>query len=684
MKRAILVLKLLLLALPLLGSDCGPGLGYDGDLESAERQFAPQWSPDGALLVWGSGEAVFSVDTEGSRVRVLSESRELYDADVSPSVSPDGSRIVYATFKHETSFLGSLRDWEVETSQTDGTERRRLTKNSVADVNPEWSPDGSRIAWVSGSSIQVMRSDGSDAREIAPSVTAMALPPQWSPDGRKIAFIAREERDPSEVKGTNIEYEYVLYVATEDGSGLTRVSESLRISPTWSPDGLHLAFVKPIGKARSSTYIAKADGSESRELLSSSPGYNLSWSPSGGHILFSNPGVSVINLTGSILQTFDVDGMSFASWSPDGTSIAVHSTAVIFTMAADGSNRRLLAKRITERDWTPALGEGVQRTHPDNVIYLDPAQSPHRYPDPSECRRNAAQRGTVAACMTLLRVGESLAANPPLDWDPLESLDRWEGVGIEGTWVVSLHLSQRSMTGHIPPALGSLAFLQEIDFGDNWLTGSIPEELGNLSELQVLNLSFNKLTGGIPPELGNLEELLLLALSTNMLGGEIPSELGSLSRLERMFLESNRLNGQIPPELGALHRLQLMNLSLNELNGEIPAELAGLRELAHLLLGDNELTGRIPPGLGSLPQIQEIDLAYNRLVGPIPSDMLTNNASLNFAGMESNGCTPSEWKQHQYRVRFFGLGHVYCDDEEDVQPTATPVLLIPAMPSPTP
>ena len=42
LKRLFLILKLLLLTLPMLGSDCGPGLSYEYDLASAERQFAPQ------------------------------------------------------------------------------------------------------------------------------------------------------------------------------------------------------------------------------------------------------------------------------------------------------------------------------------------------------------------------------------------------------------------------------------------------------------------------------------------------------------------------------------------------------------------------------------------------------------------------------------------------------------------
>ena len=505
----------------------------------------------------------------------------------------------------------------------------------------------------------------------------MTLPPQWSPDGRKIAFIAREERDPAEVKGIYIEYEYLLYVAAEDGSGLTRVSESLIVSPAWSPDGLHLAFVKSVGKARSSTYVAKADGSKSRELISFTPGHNLSWSPSGDYILFSNGGVSIVAVTRSILQTFDGDGADYASWSPDGTSIAVHrkyrprdgTVGVIFTMDADGSNPRVLATKETYRDWVAKHGEQVQQEHLSNTIYLDPAQAPHRYPSPSVCMIVAAQRGMIAECMTLLRVGASLAANLPLDWDPREPLYGWEGVEVgrsnEGDRVVSLRLHQRRMTGSISPMLGNLAFLEEIDLRDNWLTGSIPKELGSLSELEVLSLSHNRLTGSIPPELGSLQNLAMFGLDSNMLQGRIPPELGRMSNLENMFLGSNRLSGQIPPQLGELHQLKSMDLSFNELSGEIPAELADLNKLEYLRLGQNELTGTIPRGLGSQhirQHIREIDLGYNRLVGPIPSDMFANNATLSFVGLELTECIPSEWRQYQYRVKSFGFGHDYCDD----------------------
>ena len=54
----------------------------------------------------------------------------------------------------------------------------------------------------------------------------------------------------------------------------------------------------------------------------------------------------------------------------------------------------------------------------------------------------------------------------------------------------------------IPPELGSLTMLQELDLSDNHLSGVIPPKLGSLANLQRLSLDNNQLSGVIPPELG--------------------------------------------------------------------------------------------------------------------------------------------------------------------------------------
>ncbi|KAG4086869.1 L domain-like protein [Neocallimastix lanati (nom. inval.)] len=85
----------------------------------------------------------------------------------------------------------------------------------------------------------------------------------------------------------------------------------------------------------------------------------------------------------------------------------------------------------------------------------------------------------------------------------------------------------------------------------NNLDGSIPPELGELSELIELNLSGNKLSGSIPPELGNLTNLQELVLENNNLSGSVPTEFGKLENLQKIFLKGNDICN-IPPELNNL------------------------------------------------------------------------------------------------------------------------------------
>ena len=75
----------------------------------------------------------------------------------------------------------------------DGSGLRRLTRNTVGDRNPVWSPDGRRIAFESDWQLNVMNADGSGQRRLTRNA-GRNFAPAWSPDGQKIAFERRTGR----------------------------------------------------------------------------------------------------------------------------------------------------------------------------------------------------------------------------------------------------------------------------------------------------------------------------------------------------------------------------------------------------------------------------------------------------------------------------------------------------------
>lgn len=84
---------------------------------------------------------------------------------------------------------------------------------------------------------------------------------------------------------------------------------------------------------------------------------------------------------------------------------------------------------------------------------------------------------------------------------------------LNNTNIVSLDLSNNSLTGALPSQIQKLSKLEVLNVSNNNMTG-IPAEVGQLSKLKVLNYANNQITG-LPNELGNLTQLQTLDLSGN-------------------------------------------------------------------------------------------------------------------------------------------------------------------------
>lgn len=111
-----------------------------------------------------------------------------------PTMSPDGRFAVVPVTRYDMAESKGLTDlWLYP---LDGGKARALTTDAAPDSSPVFSPDGSRVAFVSKrgddkeSQIYVIAVDGGEARRVT-SVPTGADTPKWFPDGRQIAFVSR-------------------------------------------------------------------------------------------------------------------------------------------------------------------------------------------------------------------------------------------------------------------------------------------------------------------------------------------------------------------------------------------------------------------------------------------------------------------------------------------------------------
>lgn len=244
---------------------------------------------------------------------------------------------------------GLGNNWELHLLQPNGR-TLQLTADTAVDYMPAWSPDGSRIAFVSTRSghqeIYSIRPDGSGLTRLTEG-TAHNSEPAWSPDGRTIAF--RSQRDGARPQ---------IYFMNADGSGQSRVTRDTLAyaAPSWSPDGKRIVFASTRA-GRGDIFIMNADGTGETRLTTTTTGHSGApfWSPDGKLIAFwtsrdGNDEVYVMNADGSDMRNISNHaGRDLpVGWSRDSQYVFVRSTRDramndIYKLKIDGSG----ATRVT-------------------------------------------------------------------------------------------------------------------------------------------------------------------------------------------------------------------------------------------------------------------------------------------------------------------------------------------------
>ena len=247
-------------------------------------------------------------------------------------------------------------NWEIYVMDADGGNRENLSSHPVHDMDPDWSPDGTKIAFVSRRTgeyqIYVMDADGTNQIKLTDGPREKRYP-DWSPDGGKIAFT---------VNGV----EPHIDVMDADGKNRVRL-EDHATEPSWSPDGGQIAFVS-WRDGGDEIYVVDADGQGLERLTHDFlGGHNPSFSPDGQRIAYYGPHegfkhVFVMGADGKNRQrlTRDQRHHSHPTWSPDGGAIAYviskdlfFEDATLHLMTTDGKYLKQLTDVHIGVDYQP-------------------------------------------------------------------------------------------------------------------------------------------------------------------------------------------------------------------------------------------------------------------------------------------------------------------------------------------
>jgi Tol biopolymer transport system component len=213
----------------------------------------------------------------------------------SPAFSPDGNHIAFVWDG------GEINNLDIYVQLVDGSSPLRLTTNPASDMNPVWSPDGKKIAFYrddpNSSGIYIVPYlGGAEQKLLNVFPNRYALAPRtylsWSSDGEYIAVADKNSLEaPFKI--------YFVSVKTGEKRAVTTPSDTAigDLSPSLSPDGQKLAFVRVGSAVVEDLFVMLVSGGEVTRLTFDNAAIgNPTWSPNSDELIFSSSREGIFSL----------------------------------------------------------------------------------------------------------------------------------------------------------------------------------------------------------------------------------------------------------------------------------------------------------------------------------------------------------------------------------------------------
>ena len=251
---------------------------------------AAAWSPDSRSLVYSMAGSLWRQELGSTKAEQITAGSGF---DYQPDWSSDQRWVVFARYDHDAVELWSL--------DTQDGRTRRMTSGGVVNVEPRFSPDGKRLAFVSTSykghfHIFIGRFEGgllADVRQLT-SENVSTLPryyysevdheisPAWARDGTEILFVSNR----GHIHGTGGFWK----INAEPGAEAREIhyeETNWKARPDFSPDGKRMVYASYLGQAWHQLWVMPAGGGDAFPIsYGAFDNVNPRWSPDGSKIAF--------------------------------------------------------------------------------------------------------------------------------------------------------------------------------------------------------------------------------------------------------------------------------------------------------------------------------------------------------------------------------------------------------------